>query len=581
MRPFTLRRTRQRATPILLTIYATCACSVGCQSAERRDLVVYNARVWTASPVISEASAFVVRNGRFVFVGDEAMALSIAGKDVSVLDAEGRRIIPGIIDAHMHLLSGGEQIEHLNLRNATDRRDFIASVTDAAGHLPKGESWLLGGRWSTESWPDPTQPDRSWIDAGTGSVPSLLYRMDGHAALANTAALAIAGIDADGPPDPPGGRIERDPRTNKPTGILKDAAIELVARHVPDATKAKLDDALDRATVHALSNGITCVHTMEDWQAFETFDRARRRGRLRIRIRQYLSEPDWIEALPRVQATRSDAMLRIVGFKQYADGSLGSRTAYMASPYTHTHNHNPAARGLLREGMLDQAHLEAMCERVYRAGYAPAIHAIGDEANHEVLDVYERVLERVRQGPGHTTEGVLEQPSPRIEHAQHLLPADIARFNTIPVTASMQPYHKADDGRYAEKAIGAERCRTSYAFRSLINSGALVCFGSDWPVVSLNPFFGIRTAVTGETLDGKTFVPEQNIGVADALLGYTAHAAKAAGDDALGRIENGYVADFVVLDRDILAIPANQIAETRVLATYVNGELREGSPIAK
>ncbi|MCB9858735.1 MAG: amidohydrolase [Phycisphaerales bacterium] len=580
MRPFTVSSLLRRSFFTLLTFLVAGACASGCAADSRRDMLVLNAHVWTASAATPEAEAFVVRDGRFIFVGAATDAKTIAGHDALVLDAHGRRIIPGIIDAHMHLLAGGEQIGHLNLRDATDRREFIASIEKAAGLLPEGEAWLLGGRWSTESWPDPTQPDRSWIDPGTAKTPALLYRMDGHAALVNTAALQLAGIDATGPADPPGGRIERDPQTNEPTGILKDSAIDLVAKHVPPATKRKLDAALVRAGAHALSHGVTCVHTMEDWQAFETFNRARRRDTLGVRVRQYLSEPNWIEMLPRVDASARDAMLRLVGFKEYADGSLGSRTAYMATPYTHTHDHNPTARGLLREGMLDQPRLERMCEAVYRAGYTPAIHAIGDEANHEVLDIYARICDRVRRDDGRVTKTGASRLAPRIEHAQHLLPGDIARFHSIPVTASMQPYHKADDGRYAEQAIGVERCRTSYAFRSLLDSGALVCFGSDWPVVSLNPFLGIATAVTGKTLDGRTFVPEQNIAVEEALLAYTAHAAEAAGDHFLGRIEKGCYADFVILDRDILTIPPSQIADTRVVATYVNGDLSFGSTVA-
>jgi len=579
MRPFTLRLTsRNRVLLILGALSSVFPGAIGCASTAR-ELIVFNARVWTG-PQTPEASAFLVRDGHFVAVGAEDAVRAAATRGARTLDVEGRRVVPGLIDAHLHLLGGGRQLGHLDLRHIADRQAFVDSIARAAGERRKPGAWLLGGRWSTESWPDSTQPRRDWIDAKTRDVPVLLHRMDGHAALANAVALKIAGIDATGPADPPGGLIERDPTTGEPTGILKESAIELVAKRVPALSAAQLSEALDRAAQHALANGLTCVHTMEDWNAFETFDRARRSGALPIRIRQYLSEPDWIGMLPRAQRAEADDRLRIVGFKEYADGSLGSRTAYMAAPYTHTHNHDPNAHGLLREAMLDQKRLEKMCKTVYDAGFAPAIHAIGDEANHEVLDIYSRIVVRERHQNGVVRDRSVPWPAPRIEHAQHLLPEDIRRFADIPVTASMQPLHKADDGRYAEQAIGAERCGTSYAYRSLLDSGALVCFGSDWPVVSLNPFRGMASAVSGRTLDGKTFVPEQNIPIEAALTAYTAGAAEASLDNQLGRISQGALADFVILDRDILSVPADQIAGTRVVATYVGGEVAYSAPQA-
>lgn len=569
MRPFT---DTSRFARWLLCVPALLVIGGGCAQTYPSNLVVYNAHVWTGDPDHPEADAFVVRNGEFVFVGSSSEAKTQAG-DTRLIDAEGRRIVPGLIDAHLHLLGGGRQLARLDLRPVANRAAFVDAIANAADTQRAHHEWLLGGRWSTESWPDPTQPDRSWIDEATVGVPVLLHRMDGHAALANSVALARAGIDAAGPADPAGGRIERDPRTGEPTGILKESAIELVARFIPPASDAALDDAVQRATAHALEHGITCVDTMEDWTAFEAFDRARRRGTLRLRIRQFLSEPDWFAMLPRVESARADDRLRIVGFKEYADGSLGSRTAYMASPYADAVNGN---RGLLREAMLDQERFRRMCDVVMQAGYIPAVHAIGDEANHEVLDVYAAVKAKRSTSVPLIVNKSHSWLAPRIEHAQHLLPGDIARFGTIPVVASMQPYHKADDGRYAELAIGAERCRTSYAFRSLIDAGTLVCFGSDWPVVTLNPFMGIHSAVTGKTIDGKVFGAEQNIRVAEALAAYTRSAARAAGDTRVGRIAKGMLADFVILDRDILTVPHDAIADTRVLATYVGGEKQFG-----
>jgi hypothetical protein len=311
---------------------------------------------------------------------------------------------------------------------------------------------------------------------------------------------------------------------------------------------------------------------MEDWAAYEVFDRARRRGELTLRIRQYLSEPDWEGMLQRVEATEKDEWLRIVGFKEYADGSLGSRTAYMAAPYLDNPPDQRDWRGLLREGMLDRAALEKKCQTVYDAKYTPAIHAIGDRANHEVLNIYGRL--QYKQPVGSTLGTTGWTGRARIEHAQHLLAEDIARFKDFRVTASMQPLHKADDARYCEQAVGFERCKTSYAYRSLIDAGALVVFGSDWPVVSLDPFRGIHAAVTAKSVDGIEFIPGQRITVAEALSAYTQKAAFASGASHGGIIARSQPADFVILNRDLLSIPPDEIAGINVLATYVAGKLR-------
>lgn len=571
MRPFTVITRAIRPLPAICVVTAF-ALNSACAAGTNHDLLVYNARIWTGDARHPEADAFLVRDGRFAYVGTQADARERISANARQLDAKGRRIVPGLIDAHLHLIGGGQQLAQLDLRSVPDRAAFIKAIAEAADAKRGSGEWLLGGRWSTESWPDSSQPTREWIDDVTRDVPVLLYRMDGHAALVNTAALKIARIDEKGPADPPGGRIERDASTKAPTGILKESAIELVARHVPAPSDKMLDEAVRRATAHALAHGLTCVNTMENWRAFEAFDRARKRGELPIRIRQFVHETDWVAYLPRVEASRKDGRLRIVGFKEYADGSLGSRTAYMAKPYADAPATNPQNRGLLREAMLHQDRFERMCDRVMKAGYIPAVHAIGDEANHEMLDIYQAIKKKRGKSEPLIDSAVHPRLAPRIEHAQHLLPQDIRRFGSIPVVASMQPLHKADDGRYAEKAIGAERCKTSYAYRSLMDAGALVCFGSDWPVVSLDPFRGIHSAVTGETLDGKVFVPEQNISVREALKGYTINAARAAGDTELGKIARGMHADFVILDRDILSIPHDAIADTHVIATYVEGE---------
>jgi len=526
------------------------------------DLIVLNAHVWTADRDRPEATAFVVREGRFVCVGNADDVRAWRGARTRVIDAGGRRVIPGVCDAHLHLISGGLQLARLNLRDVADRAEFIARVAGRAASAAPGE-WILGGRWSTESWPDATQPSRDWIDAVTGDVPVLLSRMDGHGALANSAALRIAAINRTGPPDPAGGEIVRDPETGEPTGLLRDAAIDLVASHAPRPSRRQIDEALRAAMREANRHGVTSVHTMSPWSAVAAVDRARRAEALTLRVRVYVSEDDWTAYIDRVKHHRGDDWLRICGFKQFMDGSLGSRTAYMAAPFADNPPDQPDRRGLLSAIAQTKGRLQQMCEAVCDAGFTPAIHAIGDQANHLVLDIYEKV------GRSRSAAAPVRF---RIEHAQHLLPGDIARFAALGVIASMQPLHKADDGRYAERAIGAVRCRTSYAFRSLLDAGARVAFGSDWPVVTLNPFKGIRAAVTGRTLDGALFVPEQSLSVPEALRAYTIGGADAAGDaDRLGRIRTGLLADFVILEDDVLTVEPAALGDVRVRATYVEG----------
>lgn len=562
----------------------------GCQT--HHDLYIINARIWTNDPEMPVANSMHICDGVIVAVGNDlprkcSNATNPAVVSAKAVDANGARIIPGLIDAHLHLLGGGLQLSRLNLRDVPNRAAFIAAVAERAKTTPKGH-WITGGRWSTESWPDPAQPDKSWIDPATGEHPVLLSRMDGHGALANSAALRLAGIDRNGPPDPPGGAIERDPVTGEPTGILKDTAIELVSKHVPRPSDAELDAALAAAQAEAHRHGITCVHTMSEYHELAPIDRARAAGELSLRVRFYISEDNWPDYLDKAKAHKADDMIRVCGFKQYADGSLGSRSAYMAAPFSDNPQEKTDWHGLPRDvlnarvqsagdGAKSTSVLEQECLDVTSNGLSLAVHAIGDQANNEVLNTYQRV----RRAPPTQTPAAQESKPPsadirsrhRIEHAQHLLPGDIPRFAQLGVVASMQPYHKADDARYAEKAIGPERCKTSYAFRSLLDAGAPLAFGSDWPVVSLNPFLGIHAAVTGRSLDGKVFVPEQNITVEEALQAYTGGAAWAAGDEKrLGRIAPGFAADFVILEEDVLEVPSARLDTVRVRETYVNGK---------
>jgi predicted amidohydrolase YtcJ len=292
------------------------------------------------------------------------------------------------------------------------------------------------------------------------------------------------------------------------------------------------------------------------------FARAHHDGTLSLRLCVFVHVDDWAANIRNAKRFPiSDDWLRIAGFKGFMDGSLGSRTAYMRAPYNDNPPDDPERRGLLMPLASKDGELQRQCRAVAAAGLRMAVHAIGDEANHMLLDAYAEL--------GHERRDL----RPRVEHAQHLLPSDVPRFAKLGVVASMQPLHKADDGRYAEQALGRERCETSYAFRSLLESGAHVAFGSDWPVVTCNPFPGIAAAVTGRTLDGVPWMTHQNISVEQALAAYTAGSAFAAKmEDRLGRIRRGYLADFVILEADPLSVPPETLGDIRVAETFVGGK---------
>lgn len=527
--------------------------------AQPADLVIEHARIWSDG-LGGFAQFAAVRDGRFVHVGDPDPGL--IGPHTKRIDAGGRVVIPGLIDSHAHMLSGGLGLSQIALRDVRGRDEFVRRIADWAEQLPPG-GWILGGRWSVESWSRPEQPTRKWIDPVTGDHPAFLPRMDGHSALVNSRALAIAGITADAPPDPEGGVIDRDPGTGKPTGILRESAMGLIARHIPDPTIDDKVRALQRAIRHAQQFGVTSVCDIPDLSDLPAYERLGREEP-GLRFFLYPTAGDWSRAADVVRRFHGrPGWVQVRGLKAYLDGSLGSRTAYMREPFLGNSPDKVGWRGLLREGVEDGRFARNIAA-AQRAGLQSIAHAIGDEANHILLDTLERIYPDLRRARC------------RSEHAQHLLPGDIRRFGDLGVIASMQPLHKADDGRYAESFIGPERARSSYAYKSLLDAGAVVCFGSDWPVVSNNPFPGIEAAVTGRTLDGAVWQPQQNITVGEALRCYTSRAAYACfAEHEIGRIAPGYRADFVVLDRSPFGADVDWSA-IKPAAVYVQGRQVQG-----
>jgi predicted amidohydrolase YtcJ len=519
------------------------------------DLVIENAKIWSDGfPGFAEFAA--VTNGRFVHVGRRIP--DMIGPNTKRIDAKGQIVIPGLVDSHVHMLGGGTNLSQLQLRDAKDKAEFIQRVEDWTTKLAPGK-WVLGGRWSVESWAVRDQPTKEWVDAVTGDRPLYLSRMDGHSALVNSAALKLAGITREGPADPAGGVIDRDPN-GEPTGILRETAMSLVSRHIPSATFPDKVAALKKAMAHANSYGITAVSDIPSLNDLPAYERLAEDKTLTVRFSLYPTpSTGWISAATQAKHFKgAPGWVSVRGFKAYFDGSLGSRTAYMHEPFLGNPDDKKDWRGLPRPEVTNGVFLRDATS-AWRAKLQTIAHAIGDEANHLLLNQLS------------TAYPNLKTARCRSEHAQHLLPSDIPRFGQLGVIASMQPYHKADDGRYAESYIGEARSRSSYAFRSLLNGGAVLAFGSDWPVVSINPFLGMEAAVTGKIMNGQFWQVQENISVLDALRSYTSQGAYAMFmETEIGKIAGGFRADFVVLDRNPFDAGVAW-AGIRPLSVYVEG----------
>lgn len=525
------------------------------------DLILVSARIWTGDPTRPEPTALASRDGRIVAIGGDEEIIALRGARTVVVDGKGRRVVPGFIDCHTHMSMGGFNLLAIDLRRTKDPADFTARLAAFAKTRPPG-GWLTDGAWDHQVWANPNLPTRALLDPATGDRPTCLSRTDGHMMVCNSRALALAKVTRD-TKDPAGGVIVRD-SSGEPTGVLKDAAMDLIAAVRPARTPSEVEEALSAAVRHAGENGVTSVQDLPGNPLdLDAWERLRAAGKLTVRVNYRPSLSGWEKARDRRSSMKNDEWLRVGGVKGYMDGSLGSGTALFFAPYSD----DPKTTGVYAAEAIPLSKLEANIAAADAAGLQVEVHAIGDRANAELLDVFERVAKR---------NGARDRRF-RVEHAQHLRPEDIPRFARLRVIASMQPYHAVDDGRWAEKRIGVDRCRTTYAFRSLEKSGATVVFGSDWDVAPLSPLAGIDAAVNRRTLDGKHpegWNPEEKITVVDALRSYTSSAAWAAFEEAeKGALGEGKVTDFVVLSRDPLSIPARELDSVKVDATVVGGRV--------
>lgn len=547
------------ALPLL---YSACTDTGG----EPADMVLLGGVVWTGVPGAPLAEAVAIRSGRILTVGSDAQIRSHMDARTQVIELEGRMTLPGFIDSHTHFLPGGFQLSSVDLRDAATPQEFARRIGAFAETVPAG-SWITGGDWDHEMWGGEL-PRKEWIDSLTPDHPVMVSRLDGHMALANSLALGLGGVSAT-TGVPPGGEMVLDTDSGDPTGVLKDEAMGLVFRAIPTYSAEELDGALDAAVAHALSQGVTQTHHMgTSWDEFETFRRAREEGRLNMRIYSVVPLSDWerLETFIRENG-KGDDRLWWGGLKGFVDGSLGSTTAWFYDPYSD----DPSTSGLL---LTDTASLRELAVAGDAAGLQLIIHAIGDQANDWLLDLFESAAEM---------NGERDRRF-RIEHAQHLAVGALPRFSELGVIPAMQPYHVIDDGRWAEKRIGPDRIKTTYPFRSLLDAGASLSFGSDWTVAPMNVREGIYAAITRRTFDGANpqgWVPEEKITLEETLTAYTLGSARAGFmEEKVGSLEAGKYADLVVLSQDLFQVDPVDIPQVDVDFTIVEGEIvfrREGS----
>ncbi|MGB6384484.1 MAG: amidohydrolase [Terriglobales bacterium] len=539
-----------------------CPLNVFAQAKPAADLIIQNAHIWTVDPLLPEAEAVAILGDRIVGVGSSQQVDSWRGPHTRVVNAGGKRLLPGFNDAHVHFTDGGAQLDNVELNDATSPQEFARRIGEHATKTAKGE-WVLGGDWDETKWNPAELPTKELIDAATPETPVAVSRYDGHMVLANSLALKLAGITAQ-TPEPAGGVIVRDKQGN-PTGALKDAAEDLLFKAVPPPSHDQRRHAIERALEHAASLGVTSVqHMNPDYADIAIYSELLDEGKLTTRIyaAPLITQVD-DQVKIGIRRAFGGSYLRIGAVKAYSDGSLGSTTAYFFEPYSD----QPGNRGLLSDEMHPISLMQDRMMRADAAGLQICTHAIGDEGISAILDIYTAIEK----------EHGSRDRRWRIEHAQHMAAKDFDRFAQLHVIASVQPYHAIDDGRWAEARIGHDRASRTYAFRTLLNHGVRLAFGTDWDVAPLNPMLTLYAATTRATLDGKNpngWFPEQKLTIKEAIEAYTTGSAYAEfQENEKGSITPGKLADMVLLSNDVLSIDPVKIRDVKVLKTWVGGKL--------
>ncbi|RIK39454.1 MAG: amidohydrolase [Chloroflexi bacterium] len=526
------------------------------------ETLLYNGKIYTMDTAIPQVEAIAIAGGRVAAIGNNTTITNLATAETRRINLGGRTVLPGFIDAHIHFLWYGLSLKQIDLMGVPALEQALETVARHAAQTPPGH-WLSGRGWDQSLWPGYAFPTRHDLDRVTTAHPIFLRRKCGHAGWANSRALELAGITA-ATPDPDGGEIERDPATGAPTGILKENAMNLVARLESKSTPGEAMDAVRLAMQKVHRMGIVGIHNMEDAVALRAFQELREQGELTLRVVQQVPEAELDSAIALgLRSGFGDEWVRIGAVKIFSDGSLGARSALMIDPY----EGEPQNYGI---AMLSNERLKAQVEKAARAGLAVHIHAIGDQANRNVLNA----IEATRWA------GIGRHLRHRIEHAQVLHPDDVARFAELNVVASMQPIHATQDMLLADAHWG-ERARLSYAWSSLLSAGAALAFGSDAPVETPDVLQGLYAATTRRRAKGSPgpegWYPEECLTLLEAIDAYTNGAACSVGMEKVqGSLTPGKVADLVVLDHDILAAEPAALLETEVLATMVGGTVVHG-----
>ena len=520
------------------------------------DTIFVNGRVYVRNGRFETALA--VAGDKVLAVGDDATVRALASKDTRVVDLKGRLVTPGFNDAHVHFIDGGFGLLSVDLRDAKDEADFAARLGKHAASLPEG-AWILNGNWDHERWKSQALPTKALIDGVTKDNPVFVNRLDGHMALANSLALRAAGIDRN-TRDPFGGTIVRD-ASGEPTGVLKDNAQDLLYKALPDPTREMNVRAAKAALAHAASLGVTSVQDNSSIDALPTYQQIRTEGGLLARINVW-RPASALKALidAGVRSGLGDDWIRIGAIKILSDGSMGAGTAAFFEPYTD----EPTTSGLL---LYPVEELNRMIDEADAAGFQLAVHAIGDRANALVLDAFEKAAAARSRADRRL----------RIEHSQVVRKADLARYAKLRVVASIQPSHCIDDMRWAPKRIGALRCRLAYNFKSFLDAGIPVAFGTDWFVEPLDPRLGLYAAVTRELVEGGPkggFLPEERLSLDTAIDLYTRGSAYAEfADERKGTLEPGKLADLAIFAEDLFRMEPKKILTTPVDLTMVGGRV--------
>lgn len=577
----------------LIAVSLLLATTMTAQSSNKADAIYVNGNVWTGqtleniagrahSSIILKSSphhqaiAFAVKDGKFLYVGSPEETLKLKDSHTKVVDLGGKFVMPGFNDAHAHMPGGGFAKMTVDLVGTKSLQEMQQRIAERAKTTAPGE-WIVGRGWDHTKWTEQVLPTRQDLDKFTGDHPAIFQRVDGHISVANSAALKAAGITRD-TAAPHGSAIDHDAQ-GEPTGILReDPAEELVFKMVPAPSPAQIRQALLNALQEAAQWGITSVQDASDigspegniasWQEFLTYLELENEGKLTARITNWLPFDADIKTLElhRAHHPATDPMLHTGQLKGFMDGSLGSRTAAMMAPYSD----DPKNSGLPR---YDQAKLNAMAIERAAAGFQLGFHAIGDDGAEIALNAFAEAERYVREhSPANSKPHDFRF---RIEHAQVIAPSQFSRFKDLGVIASMQPNHLLTDLYWAESRLGPERAKTSYPWKQFLKEGVVLAFGTDYPVEPITPFRGVYSAVTRKSEDGtRVYHPEQALTIDEALRAYTYGSAYAEfAEREKGIIAPGYLADFVVLDRDLTKIPPAEILGTKVLKTVVGGKV--------